>query len=604
MPEMIDAKDPRKEIRKILDELATRRQKKIITTSVRSGRRADVIVVGKRGHYVRHRKPQDEIVKDIAILPTITAAITRGGRNFKISQEDIREKVRRKKISSLLTIVFDGSSSMIKDDKIGSIKDVLQEILLDAYQKRDRVSLVIFNGQAAKVVLPFTTSVESAKKYLETVSYGGTTPLSSGLLTGLEMLEMKLLAEPESIPIMIVITDGTHNVPINPGADIHRELMEICTNIRESAISMLLIDVSRGGSPLAKEIADKCGAKYFVVRSGKEQETKIDYVNQELAMHVFSLVLIDNQLGNILVRGCSENEISNVLDNIDQMSMEIEVVEGCRYNCNPRKPEEFCSDCVQKYGTGKAPLMLQPVRIQRIDGNTTVEQLRGTAGPHGFNRGVLGRVNRGILYINGIDKLGVDVINALSKTLNTRTNVITTDGEPIVHPSRFVLIGRTSEPNAKIPAPLHVHMTMLLDPLRMSETERKARRIGQQKEYDIDSRRFVQNLKKKNKENLFRIIRARTLLPNIQTPDHQLDIIGRICVESNVSSNYTDILIERIGRVNAAYEGRMTLEMHDILTASEYVLPLFTNRKVSSARELRTVSENIEKIREWVTRHG
>jgi Mg-chelatase subunit ChlD/Mg-chelatase subunit ChlI len=592
------------EIRKVLDELATRRQKKIITTSVRSGRRADVIVVGKRGHYVRHRKPVDDKVRDIAILPTITAAIQRGGRDFEIIKEDFREKVRRKKISTLLALVFDASSSMVKDDKIGSIKEILDEILLDAYQKRDRVGLILYNGQTSKVIMQFSTSVESAKKYLEVLQYGGTTPLSSGILTGLEMLEMKLLAEPESIPILLVITDGTTNVPMTPGADLNRELLEVCSNVKESGINSLIIDVARGGSPLAKQIANACGARYFIVRSGKGEEERIDLVNQEVVKRALSLTLIDNQLGNVLIRGVGSESVASVLDDIDEMGMEIEVVEGCKYNCNPRKPDLFCPDCASKYAGKKAPFMLQPIRILRADSNVTLDSLRGTVDANGFHRGLFARANRGILYIDGIDRLGVDVVNALDRILNVGNNIVETPLGAVIHPARLVLVGRVSETESRQKMPLLAHMSLLVDTSRMSEIERRIRRIEQQKEFDTDSKKFRQNLKKKNKENLFRIIRARTILSNIQTPDARLDVIGRICVESNVSSNFLDILLERVARVNAAYNSRNVIEMNDIITASEYVLPLYTNRNVSSSRAMMTIQENIDDIKGWVSRLG
>jgi Mg-chelatase subunit ChlD/Mg-chelatase subunit ChlI len=599
---MAETENMKGEIRKILDELATKRQKKIITTSVRSGRRADVIVVGKRGHYVRHRKPTDDKIRDIAILPTISAAIMRSGRDFSIAKEDFREKVRRKKISTLLAIVFDGSSSMIKDDKIGSIKEILDIVLLDAYQKRDRVSLIIYNGQAAKVIMPFSSSVESAKRFIEIMQYGGTTPLSSGILGGLQMLKQKMLSEPESIPLMLVITDGSTNVPITPGADVYRELMEACATVKDAGINVLIIDVQRGGSPVAKKIANACGARYFIVRTTAGEEEKIDLVNHEVIKYALSLLLIDNELGHVLIRGCSQEAVAAVLGDIEEIGMEIEVVEDCKYNCDPRKPQLFCPDCVEKYGDKKAPFMLQPLRIVRVDHNVTLDSLKGTFDGKGFNRGSFARVNRGILYIDGIDKLGLDVVNALTMTLNTKTNIVDSDRGAIVHPVRFILVGRLSDPGTKLQSSLFSHTSILVDTVKMGDIERRIRRIQQQKEFDTDSKKFRQNLKKRNKENLFKIIRARTLLPGIQTPDASLDVIGRICVESNVASNFIDVLIERIARANAAYSSRNVIDMNDIIVASEYILPLYTNRNVSTIRSMTAIHENVQSIREWVNR--
>jgi len=599
---MADKGIRRGEVKKILDELATKRTKKIITTSVRSGRRADVIVVGKRGHYVRHRKPVDAIVRDIAILPTIEAAIMRSGRDFQIAREDFREKVRRKKISTLICIVFDGSSSMVKDDKIGSIKEILDELLLDAYQKRDRVSLVVYSGQDSNVVLPFTTSVESAKILVERIQYGGTTPLSSGILTGLQMLDIKMLSEPESIPIMVVITDGSTNVPIVPGADVHRELIEACQTVKESGVNTLVIDVCRGGAPVAKEIADVSGARYFVVRSGTGEDERIDMVNQEIVKYALSLLMVDNSLGHMLVRGCSSANVESVLNDIDEMGMEIESVEGCKYNCDPKNPVEFCPECAKKYSKGKTPLKIQRLRIVRIDSAISVDELKGYVDEKGFTPGFFALANRGLLYIDGVDKLEAEVVRVLIRTLITKVNLVETEDIPIIHPAKFVLVGRVADDGSSVNAQLLGHISMLVDTKKMSEIERRIRKIEQQKDFDTDSKKFKQTLKKKNKENLFRIIRAKGLLNQIKTPDAQLDVIGRICVESSVASNYLDGLIEMLARASAAYDHRNTMEMKDVIAASEFVLPLYTNRNAAVARGMSVIQENIDGMKEWVSK--
>lgn len=597
---MAEGRKDKSEIRKILDELATRRSKKIITTSVRSGRRADVIVIGKRGHYVRHRKPQDEAVKDVAILPTIEAAIMRGGRDFRIQRQDFREKVRRKKISTLLAIVFDGSSSMVKDDKIGSIKDILQEILLDAYQKRDRVSLTVFNGQEATIIMRFTTSVESVKRFIEGMQYGGTTPLSSGILQGLELLEMKMLSEPESIPLLIVITDGSTNVPIVPGADIHRELMETCSQVNESAVNAVVIDVARGGSPLAKLVAEKAGARYFLVRSGTAEEERVDFVSHEIVKNAVSLMVVDSDVGNMLIRGATQEQVESVINDIDEMGIEVEVVDGCVFNCDPRKPEKFCPQCKIKYANQKAPFRLQHLNVIKVDESLTVDALKGGMDGDEYIPGIFARANRGILYIDGIDRLDQNVMRALNRTMIVKHNVLETDGEPIIHPASFSLIGRLSTPEADLRSPFYSNILMLVDVRTMNDIERRLRRIEQQKEFDIDSKKFRQNRKKLNKENLFRIIRARTLISQIRTTDTQHDVVSRACVEAAVSSNYMDVHIERLSRAICAFNHRVNLDMHDIIAACQYVLPLHTGRNATVARTLEAIGENIATMKGWV----
>ncbi len=258
------SEEDEKAVSKILTDFARRSQKKkIVTGRLRSGRRAEVLTRSKRGRYVRFRMP-GETISDVAIAPTVRAA-AHHAENGKIviKKGDLREKVRRRRVSTLINIVFDTSGSMNEEEKIQITTTVVLALLKDAYQRRDRVSLVTYSGRSADLVLPFTSSVEAAKRYLEKVPFGGTTPMASGILTGLNTLLQALKKEPSAVPIMILVTDGSANVSLDIGGNIQRELIRVCRQIAHYKINMLAIDISEKGSVLAERIAEECSGRYY-----------------------------------------------------------------------------------------------------------------------------------------------------------------------------------------------------------------------------------------------------------------------------------------------------------------------------------------------------
>ncbi len=255
-------------VSKILNDFARNSQKKRLAAGrLKSGRRAEVLTKSKRGRYVRYRMPGEKIT-DIAIAPTVRAAAhhAKDGK-IEIKKGDIREKVRRRRISSLINIVFDTSGSMDEQEKVQITTSVVIALLKDAYQRRDRVSLVTYSGRAGELVLPFTSSVEAAKRYLEKVPFGGTTPMASGLLRGLDTLIREVKKEPSAVPIMILVTDGTANSPLHLGGNIKREIMQVCKQIADHHINILVVDISSTGSPLAKQVAMKSNGSYYHPRS-------------------------------------------------------------------------------------------------------------------------------------------------------------------------------------------------------------------------------------------------------------------------------------------------------------------------------------------------
>ncbi|MDF1558192.1 MAG: VWA domain-containing protein [ANME-2 cluster archaeon] len=256
-------KSDEKVVRKILSDFAKGRKKKLVTGQLKSGRRAEVLTKGKRGRYVKSRMPDGEVT-DIAIAPTIrAAAIHAEGGKIRVKKSDYREKVRRRRIATLINIVMDTSGSMDEIDKIDITRSVIVALLKDAYQRRDRVSLVTYSGRKGEMVLPFTSSVERAKRYLETIPFGGTTPLASGILMGLHALHNEIKKDSSNIPIMVLVTDGKVNMPLEVGGNIRRELSTVMKYIVNEGIHLLVVDMSSEGSELAFEISEGTGGRYY-----------------------------------------------------------------------------------------------------------------------------------------------------------------------------------------------------------------------------------------------------------------------------------------------------------------------------------------------------
>ncbi|MEA1958816.1 MAG: ATP-binding protein, partial [Chloroflexota bacterium] len=146
-----------------------------------SGRRTRTLSTNS-GKYVRAKMPQGKTT-DIAVDATIRAAAARNG-DLNIKQDDIREKVRAKKVASIIMFVVDASGSMAAIKGLDLTKSTVMSLLEDSYQKRDRVGMIAVAGNKAQVVLQPTSSVQLAVKHLREIPTEGLTPLSDGLYKG------------------------------------------------------------------------------------------------------------------------------------------------------------------------------------------------------------------------------------------------------------------------------------------------------------------------------------------------------------------------------------------------------------------------------------
>jgi len=104
----------------------------------------------------------------------------------------------------------DASGSMAARQRMSAVKGAVLSLLLDAYQRRDKVALISFRGRAADLALPPTSSVEAAAARLTDLPTGGRTPLSAGLLRAAEVLAVEGVRDPTRRALVVVVTDGRH----------------------------------------------------------------------------------------------------------------------------------------------------------------------------------------------------------------------------------------------------------------------------------------------------------------------------------------------------------------------------------------------------------
>ena len=245
-------------------------------TRKKGGRRTLTRSDRKRGRYIAARA--DESASDIAFDATIRAAaphqVNREKRHvaFAIRPTDLHRKVRIRKASNLILFVVDASWSMAVAERMSATKGAILSLLTDAYQRRDRVGLVVFQKDRALTVLPPTNSIQLAQHALADIPVGGKTPLSAGLTLALETFSKEKLSHPEVLPLMVLLTDGAGNVSLGdlPPQD---EAMRVAERLRESEIRSVVINMEHAAfdQGLANAIADRLGAPCYTLQELKAE---------------------------------------------------------------------------------------------------------------------------------------------------------------------------------------------------------------------------------------------------------------------------------------------------------------------------------------------
>jgi Mg-chelatase subunit ChlD len=220
-----------------------------------AGKRSTTLTDRKRGRYTR----------DATIRQAALQQVERDSEpgTFTILPQDVQKKVRVRRAANLILFVVDASWSMAGAQRMEATKGAIMSLLVDAYQKRDRVGLVVFQKEEARLVLPFTSSVELAQKALRHLPVGGKTPLSAGLMLAYRTFRREMRLHPKAMPLMILLTDGAGNVSLTETPP-QEECHKIADLIHRAGIHSVVINMEheaydRGlAAELARALESPC----------------------------------------------------------------------------------------------------------------------------------------------------------------------------------------------------------------------------------------------------------------------------------------------------------------------------------------------------------
>jgi magnesium chelatase subunit ChlD-like protein len=244
-----------------------------------SGRRSTTRTDSKRGRYIQARNANGKPY-DLAFDATLRAAapyqIQRTEQRkkvaFAIQRKDYMRKVRIRRSANLVLFLVDASWSMAVSERMSATKGAILSLLTDAYQRRDRVGLIVFQKDRAVLVLPPTNSVQLAQRALAHIPVGGKTPLSAGLLMAYEVLTKEKLLHPDVVPLLLVMTDGAGNVSMG---QLHpqEEANQLADLIANEKVHSIVINMEQAAfdQGLAQMLADHLKAPCYTLKEIKAE---------------------------------------------------------------------------------------------------------------------------------------------------------------------------------------------------------------------------------------------------------------------------------------------------------------------------------------------
>ncbi|MBI5439689.1 MAG: ATP-binding protein [Deltaproteobacteria bacterium] len=305
-------------------------------------------------------------------------------------------------------------------------------------------------------------------------------------------------------------------------------------------------------------------------------------VGQDEMKLALVLNVIDPTIDGVLIRGEKGTAKSTAVRALAQLLPDIPVVAGCPFRCHPERPSEMCSSCRSRFQAGE-PLAaeLRRMRVLDLPVGATEDRVVGSldlehalkTGEKRFEPGILGKVHRGILYVDEVNLLEDHLVDVLLDAAAMGVNTIEREGVSHSHPSHFVLVGTMNPEEGEIRPQLLDRFGLCVDVVGIRDPALRVEVIKRRRLYEAEPRRFRKEWRAKDEELREAIVRAEELLPRVRVEDDMLEVIATLSVDLGVDGHRADVAMVKAVAAVAAFRGRTEVTDADVLEAAALVYP-------------------------------
>ena len=320
-------------------------------------------------------------------------------------------------------------------------------------------------------------------------------------------------------------------------------------------------------------------------------------VGQEELKLALILNIIDPSINGVLIMGDRGTGKSTTVRSLLDLLPEIRVVKNDPFNRDPLDPsfnelifnndendddssksvtttssdnnlnKDVSTHTDTKDETRKIPLVDLPLGAteDRVCGTLDIEKAL-TQGIKAFEPGLLAKANRGILYVDEVNLLDDHLVDILLDAAASGWNTVEREGISLSHPAKFILIGSGNPEEGELRPQLLDRFGMFSEITTVREPELRVKIVEQRAEFDNSPTKFLETYTNSQKQLKEKILAARALVKNVQISYAYRLQISEICSLLNVDGLRGDIVTNRAAKALAAFNGRDTVNVDDILT--------------------------------------
>lgn len=285
-------------------------------------------------------------------------------------------------------------------------------------------------------------------------------------------------------------------------------------------------------------------------------------VGQDEMKRALLIAAVDPKVGGVLAFGDRGSGKSTAVRALAALLPKMKVVAGCRYNCDPERPAEFCEECRARAAKGALKSTQVPVPVVDLPLGATEDRVVGALdleralarGEKSFEPGLLARAHRGFLYIDEANLLEDHLVDLLLDVAASGENVVEREGLSIRHPARFVLVGTGNPEEGELRPQLLDRFGMSVEVKTPDDLPSRIEVVRRRDQFESDSAAFAATWAKEEARLRKKITSARERLPSVMVPDPMLERAAKLCMTLGTDGLRGELTLMRAARALAALE--------------------------------------------------
>ncbi|MGH3372044.1 MAG: ATP-binding protein, partial [Nocardioidaceae bacterium] len=253
------------------------------------------------------------------------------------------------------------------------------------------------------------------------------------------------------------------------------------------------------------------------------------------------LAAVSPAIGGVLIRGEKGTAKSTAVRALTEILPPVDVVTGCRFSCDPERPDPTCPDAPH-HAAEPAASVTRPARLVELPVGATEDRVLGSLhleralseGVTVYEPGLLAAAHRGLLYVDEVNLLHDHLVDVLLDAAAMGRATVERDGVSVTHPARFVLVGTMNPEEGELRPQLLDRFGLTVDVMASRDPAVRVEVMRARLAYEADPEAFAERYDAVQRELAERVVKAQSLLPDVILADAALRQIAEICAAFGV----------------------------------------------------------------------